>query len=256
MHNNSRICYLSEEKREERQDFIIQKKKKSLIYGWVVDEDGKAIENVTVKLVNQDLNPLTHTLTTKTGYFILVHCYSHNTQLVLAKQDYQTRHLSSSINPGKLVLLKQAWCGCDVIGRVCCEDHSNPHYATIILDKTIKSQLVTPDYTGWFILQQLQAGKHEIEIVKEDCQLYQACFFVSKKKTTLTLRPLVLKKKNMGCTLHGLVKDNLGNPLVNATVFLYCATCHGLLQKTMTNSQGLYFFGNISVGQVYIKAVK
>lgn len=257
MHKHSQNIILQRDCCEASLDISLHKDCTNAIYGTIFNMRGEAINNATIKLVDQNLNPIMHTITSNDGSYVLVpHCDDFY-QLIIAKSGFTTLLIKTITfnQPMNFTLNKVRINYCDVIGNCFYDDGTLAEDVVVTIDKETTNKKVIPDRYGSFAFLQMDCGLHKLEISGQTCEPYKAYFEIYDSDKLINLNSICLAKKDIGCTIHGIIKDQNGIVLSNVLVLLYCSFCKKFVMRTYTNKDGIYFFGNLEKGSYYIKAI-
>lgn len=249
--DNSRIVF-TKDHQEACVSCVVSKQSLEVMYGCVYDTFHRCLPHVTIKLVDHALQPIKHTISGNDGCFMMTgNPASH--YLLLAKEGYQLLFVScvTTKQAMSFTLVKEAVYACDVIGRCKVNQQCLPQDMIAILDET----LVRVNPCGNFAFTHVKPGMHTLHIHGETCESYHKKIEIYKGESFLDLGCIALVYKQIGCTLHGVISDELGKGINHALVLLCCSYCDQCIKQTHTNSEGIYFFGNLKQGSYYIKAV-
>lgn len=257
MHKNSQHIVLQRFGSEASMDISLHKTCSAMVSGTVFNTNGEVISNVTVKLVDQKLNPIMHTTTSKDGSYVLLLHDNDEYQLIIAKPGFETLLVSTITcnHPMNITLNNMQLTTCDVVGQCFYMDGTPAKDTVVILDKDTTNHRMMTDCYGCFAYFQVGCGLHRLEMLGETCETYKAYFEVYKSDKLIELDGICLERKNIGCTIHGIIKDQDGVLLSNVLVLLYCSICKRFIKRTYTNKDGVYFYGNLKKGSYYIKAI-
>lgn len=257
MHKSLQNIILSQEVCDAHKNISVRKTYINRVYGTIFNTRGKTINDVTIKIVDQELNPIMHTITSNDGTFTLLSNQCNSYQLIISKPGFVTLLIKTiTFNyPMCFTLEKMQINSCDVIGQCFYSDGTHAESVIVLLDKETVNIGVITDEHGYFSFHDIDYGLHKLEISGQTCEQYKAYFELCDSNQLLYLSSIYLKKKNIGCTIHGIIKDSYGVVLSCVLVLLYCSLCKKLVMKTYTNKDGVYFFGNLEKGSYYVEAI-
>lgn len=257
MHKNNQNIILQQDDSETFMDISLRKAFVNILYGNIFNLKGEPISNVSIKLVDQKLNPIMHTVSSKDGSYTLLSNHDYSNQLLIAKLGYATLLIKKIIinHHMHLTLNEIQLNTCDVVGKCLYNDGTHAKDVVIILDKDTTNKRIISDCYGSFIFFQIACGLHKLEISGQTCEPFKTYFEIYDSDKLINLNGICLKKKNIGCTIHGIIKGQNGVVLPNVLVLLYCSFCRKFVMRTYSNTAGIYFFGNLEKGSYYIKAI-
>lgn len=239
---------------EHRCDYIVTKKQtQHYISGTVTACCGAPLEGVCVKIITTDYEPIIHTLTNTHGIFTLIWDTNESVQLIFAKKGYATQQVKC-FEETLHVHLRRDIISCIVCGRLLYKNRTPAMPLKVQLVNNNMNLSVFSKTDGSFLFTKVPGGKYTLIIMGNDCKQQKLYVTIPNHCTSYHIGTIWVEKINILCTVHGIITDTNGQPILNAIVVLIrCATnepvCH-----TLTNENGLYFFGNVRNGCYYVEA--
>ncbi|MEG0753767.1 MAG: carboxypeptidase-like regulatory domain-containing protein [Angelakisella sp.] len=223
------------------------------INGTVTNCCGDLLKGVCVKALSANYQPIAHTMTDCGGMFTLILRQRENIRIVLSKCGYATLQLCNVSDCVKVCLEKQA-ISCLLSGRVVYANGCPAAPVRIQLVNSTVNRCVFSKPDGSFLFTRVKNGKYTLTISGNACKEKSLYVSVAKGVPSYNLGCLQVEALNIMCTIHGIITDTKGKPLNNAVVVLFnCSTRQPILH-TLTNEDGLYFFGQVHQGCYYIEA--
>ncbi|MEG0691480.1 MAG: carboxypeptidase-like regulatory domain-containing protein [Oscillospiraceae bacterium] len=223
------------------------------ITGTVLDCCGNPIHGACVKALTQAYDPLTHTLSNCQGQFTLILETNNHSLLIISKQGYATLVLSSYGEVVHVTLSKE-YLGCVVSGKISYNDCHNISPVRVRLINASITKCTYSQPNGVFIIIDVPSGKYTLTIDGNECKEKTIYVTVPESILTLNLGIICVDRINILGTLNGLIKDIHNKPIPNAVVILYNDISKQPIAHTLTNKDGVYFFGQLKIGRYYIDA--
>ncbi|MBL4931618.1 MSCRAMM family protein [Clostridium paridis] len=240
----------------------------TLLIGKVVDR-GSPIANATVKVFDENFNPLFHTNTDENGFFKFKNLLPPGEYEVIASANYYGTSMSRKIRIRNDEVTKIAFtlkknsalANGIVYGKVLEEVTLKPIPNAMIYMKSLEDRgkviyKTTSNSRGQYLIYNVFPNKYTIEVERHGYNS-QEPVEISVEKYEYALLNLYLLKNyndNKG-TISGLItsKDAV---IPNAEVFLYEIDDNGderIVQVQVTNEDGVYLFSNIEKGHYVVK---
>ncbi|WP_170272205.1 carboxypeptidase regulatory-like domain-containing protein [Clostridium tarantellae] len=241
----------------------------AIISGRVIDLNNNAIKNATVKLMNENLEPLYHVVTDENGEYMIENVPYSDSYKILAIGENKLIDIpisfSLSSKENKIInfilsedpnVLKGI-----LSGRVIYED--TPISGAVVSIYSILNSITTligitfTDYLGVFFLSNLNAGNYEVKISALGYVPYKGTVTITSGKIFSLNTSLNLNENSPLGIISGIITDDLNNFIANADVTLYSVDKFNNLTPlsfTESNSSGIYLFSNVPVGNYIVKS--
>ncbi len=236
------------------------------VEGKVVDVDGNGIEGATVKLFDNDFNPIIHTVTDEYGSYLFTNVETGEYLIYAVKQNYylsekaQITVTDQILNQPNIILTKLPT-GKTAIYYGVVKDKDSTRIGNVIVNMYLGDELKYSTMSaddGEFIIYGIEEGTYIIEAYNDSYKttgIIQVEFIpdiVFNTDITVTKYATVLQG-----TINGVVTSKLNKtPIENAFVGLYLIEegVETLVSSTFTDNEGRYFFGDMPAGQYIVKA--
>jgi len=253
---------------EARVDLVLRKKPSTpatRICGRVLTCDHEPINKATVKVLDRDYNPVTHTLTDENGMYVMnlalaPGCY----RLTAAAEGFITARtidfkLSSCYPKHINILMKQdPICGMAVIyGLTTGMKKQDPLADTLLVlckGRTVVAKTTSNAY-GQYLFPVVPPNRYELTASRGGYISNSISVLAEGKSIIKCDIPLDKNGEAAFGTISGRVKHELGY-CSDAVVGLYRIDNEDetLLKIGMTNDEGLYLFANVENGHYRVKA--
>ncbi|MCY6484730.1 carboxypeptidase-like regulatory domain-containing protein [Clostridium aestuarii] len=246
------------------------------ILGTITDNDDKPIEGVLVKIMDNDHNPLYHTLTDAEGKYNLTgltpgseyHFYAVKDGYLLkeergfAIEAGQTIEINSKITPDPNAVLST------ITGHTFDTD-GNPvenMIATLLKveqgEQTPVAVTTTNEY-GQAVFVNVAIGSYIARVTKQGYETAAIEIQVTEPGSITNIDAVVSTSstESQG-TINGIITDKAGNPIASAVVILYEVTGDEEnpelipFRYTRTSTNGAYLFGEVPKGNYIVKSNK
>ncbi|MEG1416407.1 MAG: carboxypeptidase regulatory-like domain-containing protein [Clostridium sp.] len=228
-----------------------------IIYG-IVTSKNKPLYNVCISITTQSLEPITCCYTDTQGKFQINVSLPNIIYILASHKGYRIYSKKLIINnkcsPYKIKLEKEPDYKNIIIGKIVDEKNNPISYANISI-KELGIQIFTNE-NGDFIIDNIPRGTYHFSVTS---QFYKSCIrkiIVNCTQNVYNLKTIMLTGKLISGTVHGLIQCDNSNPIPNALVVLFDAAKHIPIRYTYTNQDGIYLFGNVPLGEYFIKANK
>lgn len=232
---------------------VTKKPTQYCISGFVTDCCDIPIEGVCVKIITTNYKPVVHTITNVKGAFTLIWKTEEAAQFIFAKAGYSTLQLISFKDAQK-VCLKMEVITCVISGKVLYKNctPASPTKVQLVNNRVNLSTFSRAD--GNFILTKVPSGKYTLTIEGNDCKQNNSYITVPENCSSYRIGTIWVEQINILCTVHGIITDSSGEPIQKAVVVLISCTTKEPIAHTLSNENGLYFFGNVRNGCYYVEA--
>ena len=245
------ISTFSEEKRVDTK--IITAKELNQVEGVIMNECGCVMQKACIKVLTSDYEPLTHTMSNSKGEFVLIYSYDEEVILIISKEGYKTVVLENFCREIEVTLTKLTNSAV-LTGRLVLKNGGEINSARVRLVNNMVKKQVFPDCDGFFVITEISSGCYQLIIDGNEYIKTVLTINICNSTRTYNLGSLIINKVNIMGTIHGIVSDGEDIPIDNAVVLLYNLDMCFVVAKTITNKEGLYFFGNVDVGNYHIMA--
>lgn len=225
------------------------------VSGRITDEFGVAIKDATISAVNPNFEPLVHTTSDCNGEYTVFIGVCAQIRLLVSKEGYKTidtgiissetqnfmlfsEGVKTSILKGKVL-----YCNCKPASGL-----------RVRLTSADYNRCVVSAQDGTYIFANVPPGNYVLTVDGNDCEKKTACVYVEKNKEYKTIPDMIITKIDIGATLHGKVTDCYGKAINNAVVLLVNKSTKAIVAHTTTNQDGIYFFGELTLGTYYVEA--
>lgn len=240
--------------KECRKDCIVQNSAQpNCCSGIINDGCGNPLKNACVKAITADYEPIDHTMSDPNGKFTLILPDETVGYLVFSKLGFKTEQFSDFSNDMEVVLKKQQ-IHCVVDGKVVFDQFGVPHVVKLTIANAHLSKHVFSKPDGNFVFTNIPSGMYTLTVQGSTCVEKTIYITIPNNQQIYHVGTIHLQSVDIGCTVHGIISDTNGNPLDNAVVILYQVGTNIPLMHTLTNAEGLYFFGNLNTGNYYVEA--
>ncbi len=234
--------------------------------GRVVDSEGTPIEGATVKLFDEDFNPIVHTVTDEYGMY-LFSTVTPGTYLIYAvKENYSLSTkatvtiVDENVSQPNIVLTKLTDVDTSLYYGIV-KDKEGIAVASMIInllvDDVIKYTTISAD-DGEFIIYGIEAGEYKVEAYNNTYKLSGIYTITFDTGVSLNSDLEVTKYASvLQGTINGVVVDSdTKTPIEGAFVAVYKVEDgkEEIISATLTDEDGRYFFGDLPEGQYIVKA--
>lgn len=225
------------------------------ITGRITDKCGVGIDNACIKAVSVKLSPIVHTTSDTDGEYTLVIPSQNDIKMIVSKKGYITVNTGiNHVETQDYMLQKEQLNTCIIKGKII--------YTDCMPAEQLRVRICSADYNkdcftctnGNFIFTNVPAGKYTMTIDGNECIKKSIYIDVESYRDYDVLPEIVVHRKFIGGTLHGIVNDCIGNPVSNAVIVLYNHATKKIISHTTSNQDGIYFFGNLTIGNYYVEA--
>lgn len=223
------------------------------VSGTVSDHCGTPISGVCVKIVTAGYEPVLHTLTDSQGAFSLIWNRQEKEQLIFAKNGYMTLQLRY-FEDGVKVYLEKEILTCVVSGRLLYKNGVPAAPVKVQMVNNCVNLCVFSKPNGCYYFTKVPSGKYTLIIEGNECRKKSIYVTIPTCCHSYYLGTIRVDQINILCTIHGIISDPEGHPIKNAVVILTNAYTMEPVGHTLSNENGLYFFGNIRNGCYYVEA--
>ncbi len=246
------------------------------IIGTITNPSGNPVQGVLIKIMDQDHNPLYHTLTDEQGKYVLnaippvskYHFYAVKDGYYL-KEDRsfsiiagQTIEINTTITPNPDALLS-------TITAHIYDELGNPiDGVTASLSKLVGGEetiiaVTTTNKYGQCAFMKVEKGTYIGRATKKGYETGVIEIIVTQPGSIVDITAtLEISPTSSQGTINGIIEDQQGNPIVGAVVILYEVTGGPEnptlipIRYTRTISGGAYLFGDVPQGNYIVKANK
>lgn len=248
------------------------------VFGKVIDGNGNPMEGVTVKITDNQYNPLYHGVTDINGEYTISGVSPEEQYLIFATKDgYNINQgISFAMQTGQQIernftLTPVSSTNNSLIAGDVTDEQGTPLQGVTVrlIDNTDPNnpQILKTTYTneyGQFVFFDLAQGIYSISTSKlgytsvDINVIIDAPFQVRNIVISLPIDPVTRKG-----TINGIIRDKDGIPIEGAFVILFRVDTDEEgneiltpIRMTKTNSEGLYIFDRVEQGNYKIKANK
>lgn len=240
--------------KEYRQDCIVENSAQpNSCSGIIYDGCGNPLKNACIKAITPDYEPIEHTMSDHNGKFTLILPDVAIGYLVFSKLGFKTEQFSDFSNEMEVILKKQQ-IHCVVDGKVVFDQFAVSHVVKLTIANAHLTKYVFSKPDGSFVFTDIPSGMYTLTVQGSTCVEKTIYVTIPTNHTIYHVGTIHLQAVDIGCTVHGIISDTCGNPLEDVVVILYQAGTNIPLMHTLTNAEGLYFFGNLNVGNYYVEA--
>lgn len=225
------------------------------ITGRILDECGVGLENACIKAVSEQLCPIVHTTSDANGDYTLVIPSQSNIKMIVSKEGFITVNTGvMHVETQNFMLKKEQMNTCIMKGKII--------YTDCVSADNVRIRLCSADYNktsftcndGTFVFTKVPPGKYTITIDGNECITKSMYIGVEPYRQYSVLPDIVICRKHIGGTLHGVVTDCMGQTVANAVIILYNQSTKTIISHTTSNQDGIYFFGNLPIGNYCVEA--
>ncbi|MDD7795515.1 MSCRAMM family protein [Clostridium sp. 'White wine YQ'] len=241
----------------------------TLLIGKVVDR-GAPIANATVKVFDENFNPLFHTNTDENGIFKFKNLLYPGEYEVIASANYYMTSMSRKVRIRKdevtkiaLTLKKHPSLANGIVyGKVLEEVTLKPISNAMISMKPLEEGCrviykTTSNSRGQYLIYNVSPNKYTIEVERNGYNSQEPIEISVEKYEYALLNLYLLKNYNdYKGTISGIITSK-NSVVSDAEVFLYEIDNNGderIVQVQVTNEDGVYLFSNIEGGDYIVKA--
>lgn len=231
----------------------IKKPTHHCISGSVADCCNAPIKGVCIKIVTSKYEPVAHTISNAQGNFTLIWETTQDAQFIFAKAGYATLQLTFLESAQKVYLEKEV-ITCVVSGKIRRKNYSSAAPAKIQMVNSHVNLCAFSRADGSFFFTKVPSGKYTLTVEGNDCKQNNIYVTIPANCPSYRLGTIWVEPINIICTVHGIITDSSGQPVQRAVVVLMSCTTKVPIAHTLSNENGLYFFGNIRNGCYYVEA--
>lgn len=246
------------------------------IYGTITDNNNIPIKNALVKLVTSSYEPVSYTFTNVNGYYSFNNLSTSISFIVLAIADGTDLVQSNSFTIGpsmkkevNLVLTYDNVMSLSVIaGDIIDSVTSSPINEAVVSlfsDTNGTLTLIGIAYTneyGQYTFRELPKGNYVIKVSALGYNDSGGTIAITKDGQVISFNvPLTKNPITSNSTISGVILDTSNIPIAQGQVILYRVESQNSSQSsiypiafTTTNENGVYLFGNVSLGSYVIAA--
>ena len=251
---NSKATIISTFDQENRVDTkVMPEKQRNEVEGIIFDECGCKIEKACVKVLTSDYEPLIHTVSNANGEFVLIYEYSKEVVLIISKDGYKTLVIENFCREIEITLVRVKN-SATLTGRLTMNNCGEIISARVRLNNNKVKLQVFPDSDGFFIINDIPCGCYRLIVDGNELKKTVMSINISNSIRIYNLGVIKIDRINIKGTIHGIITDCDNLPINNAVVILYNSDNKLAVSKTHTNSEGLYFFGNVELGKYNVMA--
>lgn len=232
---------------------ITEKPTHCCISGTVADCCDVPIEGVCVKIITSKYEPVAHTLSNVQGNFTLIWKTDEDVQFIFAKAGYATLQ-QISFKDAQKVCLKKEIISCMISGKIFYKNCAPAASAKVQLVNNHVNLCTFSRADGSFLLTKVPGGNYTLTIEGNDCKQNSRYVSVPENCFSYRIGTIWVEQINILCTVHGIITDSSGQPIQKAVVVLISCTTKEPIAHTLSNENGLYFFGNVRNGCYYVEA--
>lgn len=225
------------------------------ITGKIINQCGEPIPNATIKSVTACLEPVAHTTSNEDGEYTLTVPKFIGIKLIVSKDDFITICTGVIVSDTQnFTMVCQEQSTCIIKGRALFNACKSPCALRIRIKSKDYEKTCFTNSNGTFIFLKVPPGKYVLTIDGNECYKKVIGFIIEQGKEYCQLPDIFVNWKNIGGTLHGIITDSNGKPIANSLVILYNKDSDLIINHTMSNDEGIYFFGNLPLGSYYVEA--
>lgn len=241
------------------------------ISGVVIDVDGAPIDDATVKIFDLNYNPIKHTMTNEEGKYLISDIPVDDYLVYAVKDGYllSTKRSISVTNTemvlGDITLLvDDTYLKGSIYGIVFNSLGKTISEAKVTLrENTEEETLITETISatdGEYVFMNLDAGSYKITATSDDFALIDAIVIDVEAESRVDQDLyLIMLNDNKEGTINGVIYDSVTKtPIASAFVGLYkideATSKETLVNTTITNFEGKYFFGAVKEGKYIVKS--
>lgn len=223
---------------------------------------GKPIEGACIKVCDHAYNPVAYNFSDIDGNFTIEGNFGPTIRVLAAKKGYGT--ISSEALPSlgldrkalNLELFPLPKLGVTVFGSV--KDVQQKPLSSIKVTIYRFHSLNPYDFTftnqeGLFVFDNIEKGNYRISLQSQSYNERTVNIEINKELPIVSMETIILKKKLLKGTIHGVITDKNNMPVSNALVVL-CNSNNLPIQITYTNDDGVYLFYKLDTGAYSIIA--
>ncbi|MPQ43259.1 glycoside hydrolase domain-containing protein [Clostridium tarantellae] len=242
----------------------------SSISGKVTDSNNNGIEGAIVKLMDENLQPLSNAMTDENGNYIITSIPYSNTYTMMAisegKELKQIPVFTISLGENKIInftLQSDTNVNLGIISGTLLDINSRGITGAIILLYDIENgienlkAITYTDTSGIFVFNELMTGNYKIKITALGYKYEELSIKVNVGEITTTSKVLYENPEAPDGIISGTITDSMNNTVENADVMLYSINENNELNPmafAKANSKGLYTFINVPPGDYLIKS--
>lgn len=247
------------------------------VFGTIVDEDGDPVEGVTVKITDLDYNPQYHALTDETGQYSIGDVEADNQYYIFAIKDNFDLQQGTPFNMQKSQQVERDFtmtASPETANSLVAGDVVNLEGDPLVgvtvrlFDNSGETpQLIKTTHTndfGQYALFDVPQGVYLITSSLLGYTTTSTTFIIDGpsqvRNIILSMAVDPIAKRG---TINGIIRDKEGIPVAGAYVILFSVTTDEEgkevltpIKNTWTNSQGLYLFEQVPIGDYKIKSNK
>ena len=222
------------------------------ITGVVKDSLNCCMAEVCVKVVTLAFEPIAHTFTDIGGNFTLIYEYIDNVQLIFSKYGYNTLVISDPMDSIH-VNMQRNNLSCVLVGRIMVDRYMMSPVRLRLTNNFTQKCTFSNKY-GNFVFTKVPSGLYQLIIEGNECKKRMIHIQIAKGVSRYNLGCIKVERINIMGTIHGIISGFNHKPLNNVVVILYDFNTCRPLAHTVTNEDGLYFFGKVRPGHYYVEA--
>ncbi|MPQ43258.1 exo-alpha-sialidase, partial [Clostridium tarantellae] len=242
----------------------------SSISGKVIDSNNNGVEGAIVKLMNENLQPLSNTMTDENGNYTITSIpYSNAYTMMVISEGKELKQIpvfTISLGENKIInftLQSDTNVNLGIISGTLLDINSKGISGAIILLYGVENgieNLIAITYTdtaGIFVFNELMTGNYKVKITALGYKYEELSVMVNVGEITTTLKVLYENPEAPDGIISGAITDSMNNTVENADVMLYRINENNDLNPmafTTANSKGLYTFINVPPGDYLIKS--
>ncbi|SHJ51161.1 carboxypeptidase-like regulatory domain-containing protein [Paramaledivibacter caminithermalis] len=246
------------------------------IMGTITDPDGNAVSGALIKILDNDNNPLYHTLTDDTGFYNISDITpASELRFSAVKTGYLLNETTSfSIVAGQTITMDEVIhpdpnAELSTITAHIYDELGNPlegvtaSISKIVEGSEVPYAITTTNEYGQCVFTKVELGTYIGRGTKQGYQTTEIEIQVTQPGSMINLTgTMEISPTTSQGTINGIIKDEEGNPVVGAVVILYEVTGDTEnptltpIRYTRTISGGAYLFGEVPQGKYIVKANK
>ncbi|QEK13002.1 carboxypeptidase regulatory-like domain-containing protein [Crassaminicella thermophila] len=246
------------------------------VTGTITDPDGNPVSEVLVKILDNNNNPLYHTLTDDTGFYNISDIVpASELRFSMIKTGYLLNDTTSfSIVAGQTITINATIhpdpnAELSTITAHIYDELGNPlegvtaSISKIVAGEEIPYAVTTTNEYGQCVFTKVELGSYIGRATKQGYHTTMIEIQVTQPGSIINLTGIMeISPTTSQGTINGIIQDDNGNPVVGAVVILYEVTGDPENPKltpiryTRTISGGAYLFGDVPQGKYIVKANK
>lgn len=249
---------------------------KGTIFGTITDNNDDPVKGVLIKIMDNDHNPLYHTLTDDEGKYTIsslepgsdYHFYAIKDGYLLKEERGFAIEAGQSLEINSKITLDPEATLSTITGHIFDTD-GNPIQNMIITllkidgEEEIPVAITSTNEYGQGIFVNVQIGNYIARATKQGYETGVIEVKVSEPGSIINIDAVISESstESQG-TINGVIADDEGNPIGEAVVILYEVTgdaenpIYTPKRYSRTSEDGAYLFGNVPKGNYIVKANK